>query len=316
MLVNHFGAFNKNGIFNLKPQNLKDIDVRYWISKWWMKTIFAFLMLFSVNISAYGYVLEGPHLLELMTRKMGTSKHLRVTQDVLIYYSGFSAMQAQLRETLLYEFSKKFRSDLTSGDSKRIYLEAHGQSVAVLDGRRLKASVSIYDVYKDLLLHRSRKSLYKNLLYHGVDVSVSSIGRYNDRVAYILGAQYPNENVPQVWIDKETFLPFRWLIIRKGNKAFEHQEQLEILYSDWRKTRNIQYPKIIELFQNGQRIREIHVEQVQVDPNLPEELLDIQYLTSIYPIVAGDDIEAESPMQDDLNEFRQSLDEFKKKFEQ
>jgi hypothetical protein len=141
----------------------------------------------------------------------------------------------------------------------------------------------------------------------GVNVSISSIGRFQGKLAYIIGAQYPDETVPQIWVNKETFRPFRWIIT--GNA----EDSLEVRYLEWREVDNTWYPMRIEFFRNHELSREILVQNIRVNPLLPQELFDIDRLKSMYPPIA-DSVPGQDET-DELDEVQKTIEEFKKKYE-
>lgn len=62
----------------------------------------AVLLLFFVPANAY--VLQVPHLLELMTQKHGKAESLFVSQKLVLYDESFKEGSIELKETLKYIF--------------------------------------------------------------------------------------------------------------------------------------------------------------------------------------------------------------------
>ena len=129
-----------------------------------------------------------------------------------------TALAPEQRETILFDeslryvFSEAFRSDSVSDDNQRIYVFRNGQTLTVIDGVISSGAETRFDLYKDLLLYRSREVLSERLLDLGIDISVSSLGKFEGQPAFVVGAEYPDETSPQVWIDIETFQPLRMII--------------------------------------------------------------------------------------------------------
>ncbi len=68
------------------------------------------------------YVLQGPHLLDLMIKKYGDAKRLLVSQS-LIFYDNTNQMGAvKINETLSYVFPEEFRSDILSENTQKIHV--------------------------------------------------------------------------------------------------------------------------------------------------------------------------------------------------
>jgi hypothetical protein len=217
----------------------------------------------------------------------------------------------QIDESLRYVFSEAFRADSVSDDNQRIFVFRDGQTLTVIDGVISSDAGTRFDLYKDLLLFRSREVLSERLSDLGVDISVSSLGKFEGQPAFVVGAEYPDETLPQVWIDMETFQPVR-MIIPGGSTSYS-TDFLEIRYSQWQKIGKIWYPMRIEFVQDGTTVRTIEVNGYQVDPNFSKDLFDIVRLKSEYrqPIPTPD----RAGEGDGLSEVQKTIERFKKIFE-
>jgi len=245
------------------------------------------------HTSLHAYVLPGPFLLKLMTQNLGIADRLLVTQKLVLHDDNPS-----------FKFPKTFRSDIVSENIQRIRILSDSIVFTVVDGKISDEPENSYDHYKDLILFRSREILQERLLNLGVDVKVTSLGRFQGKPAYVLGAQYPDETSPQVWLDKETFLPFRWIM---ANNATQN---LEVLYLNWKKLDQTWYPMRIEFFSNGNLVREIHVQDIKVNPSFQADLFDIQQLKSLYPQDAP--AEPKNDGKEEPDEVQKTIEEFKK----
>jgi outer membrane lipoprotein-sorting protein len=256
------------------------------------------------HASLHAYVLPGPFLLKLMTQNLGIADRLLVTQKLILHDDNPNMNTDELSETLTFKFPKTFRSDIVSENIQRIRILSNRIVFTVIDGKISDEPENAYDHYKDLMLFRSREIIEERLSDLSVDVKVSSLGRFQGKPAYILGAQYPDETAPQVWLDKNTFLPFRWII--SGNAT----QNLEVLYLDWKNLNKIWYPMRIEFYSNGNLVREIHVQDIKVNPSFKDDLFDIQKLTLLYPKNAP--IEPKNGDKEELDEVQKTIEEFKK----
>ena len=260
---------------------------------------------------SHAYVLHGYHLLELMRREMGTARSLEVIQKLTIQESVLSAEAVAVQETLSYRFPVAFRSEFVSAAGEHIQIFSNGRALTVVDRRIVSDTESDLDRYKDIFLFNTRELLKNRLSQLGVAAEVSSVGRFQGRVGYILGAQYPDETVPQLWLDKETFRPMRWLL--KPAAAGNPSEALEVRYFDWRKLSSIWYPERIEFYQGDRLLRRMQVQRTRVNLELSNRLFDLTYLKSIYPFaVAPPAAQDESGGKNDI---QRTIDRFRKLFE-
>jgi len=268
---------------------------------------FALILLAGGGPPAQGYVLPGPHVLELMAQKIEKTHSLQVFQKILIRRPGApEGRSVELVETLNFRFPDALRSDIRSDDTRRLRVRAGGVVLTVIDGDIVADDANPFDGYAEVLLFASRRSLQARLAGLGLNLDVSSFGRAGDRLAYVLGASYPDESLHQIWIDKETFLPFRWLV--PGAQAQDAQDRLEIRYLQWRQIAQTWYPMQIEFYHNDRLVRDIRVERVARKSSFPEKLFDIQQLRSAYPA-------PERGVLQELQEVHETIENFKKIYE-
>jgi hypothetical protein len=316
------------------------------------RLVFPYLVvIFVVFVTPiYAYVLQGPHVFDLMITNLGKAKSLFVSHKIIFYRSGFvddSEQQpldseskqssdaddaagglrrardhyademAEVPETmelegsLRYIFSKAFRSDARSNDSERIFIFSDGKTLTLIDGNSVSGAANRFDLYKDLLFYHSREKLVERLFQLGVDVSISSLGRFEEKIAFVIGAEYPDESVSQVWVDQDTFLPLRWII--KGVDPAGESDTLEIRYLIWWKTGKIRYPSRIEFYQDGNLVRVNQAINFEENATFSEELFDIDYLKTVFPRSPAQPIVPGEP--EEPSEVEKTIEEFRRIFE-
>jgi len=316
------------------------------------KKLLAICFLIAVSFLFLGhvqaYVLQGPHILDLMVKQLGKARSLFVSQE-LIFYRPVSQIEIdsdasveeypaiddtvielrdeekiavdenalvgeilELEEILRFVFSSNaFRSDAKSLDSERIHVVSGGRSLTIIDGNIVPAVASRFDLYKDIFLYRTRDGLVERLLELGVDVSVSSLGRFEGEIAFVLGAVYPDESVSQIWIDRETFLPTRWII--QGNGGSFESDVLEVRYLTWWKSGPSRYPSRVEFYQDGKLVRVNQIKSFREGDIFSEDLFDIEHLRSVYPLAPEQPLVPGEPGEP--SEVQKTIDEFKRVFE-
>ena len=313
------------------------------------RCILGFTIIVLLPAVVHSYVLEGAHIIQLMAEKLGQAESLFVSQRVIFYKTPLQpealtegdrdpdALDAgdrpegqqpvpyedvvpavepetiQLDESLRYVFSEAFRSDIVSESNQRVYVFNQGQTITVIDGVISNVVESRFDLYKDLLLFRSREELSERLLNLGIDVAVTSLGKFDGQLALVIGAEYPDETVPQIWIDKETFQPLRLIITSTNNPYSNSTSYLEMRYSQWQPIGKIWYPLQIEFIQDGKTVRTIEVDDYQLNPNFSEGVFDIARLKSEYrqPVITQD----QTGESEGMSEVQKTIEEFKKIFE-
>jgi len=304
--------------------------------------------LFFYVVPIQAYVLQGRHVLDLMIEKVGVSKSLFVSEKIVIYrleaaisnrnmgevdsrqlpanYEEGIISETQSLETreevseietlefegtLRYVFSKAFRSDAKSLNSERIQIAVGGRTLTIVDGHVEPAAANRFDLFKDILLYRSRETLAKRLVQLGVDVSISSLGRFEDQIAFVLGANYPDDSVNQLWVDKDTLLPLR--LILTGDDDTAGSGVVEVRYLLWWKIGQTQYPSRIEFYQDDRLVRVRQAKSFEENAIFSEDLFDIEQQRLRYPMASTPATVPESP--EEPSEIQKAIEEFKRIFE-
>lgn len=264
--------------------------------------------------SANGYVLKGPHIIDLVIRKLAGAKTLQVEQSVMVEDPAIAGKHIEIKETLRYIFPNHFRSDMLLENTHRIFVFSQGRALTVVDGAVAPDRGGRFNRYKDLFLYNSRHLLHKTLYTHGVDVGVTSLGRLEDRVVFVIGAHYPDDSVSQLWVDKERFVPLRWINVVSSENTESEPERFDFVYRNWQNVDGVWYPMQIDTFHNQAPIRQIHVTKVQANEVISGELMNIPYLETLYKR-EEEPPAADAPQGADMDDVQRTLEEFRKKFE-
>ena len=243
--------------------------------------LFVLASLIFIVSAARAYVLHPLHLLQLMTSEMGQAESLKVFQKLVVNESELPEQTIALQETIMFIFPDAFRSEITSNIAQRIHVVDRGRSATIIDAKLVAEQEGDFDRYKDLFLYNDRDLIDARLRDLDVDTSIASLGKHQGRIGYVIGAQFPDETVAQLWLDKNSFKPFRWLL-RPGIDG-DPAGALEVRYYGWRQFDEIWYPARIEFYQGESLMRTILVQNVQVNPELDGELFDVRRLRAQYP---------------------------------
>jgi hypothetical protein len=256
---------------------------------------------------ARAYVLEGPHVLDLTARAMGTLAVLQVDHKLMIYPRTPEELPVVYDETAIYVMPERFRSDIVSDRIQRTRLVFAENALTVVDGR-LSEGRDPFDQYQRLLRSRTRPQLMRTLNRMGVETAVSSLGRVEETVVFVLGARYPDESVSQLAIDKETFLPLRLLLVETETSA-----PLEIHYLNWQKLKSAWFPLQVLFYKNGRLVREIRAVNLKINPSLPAKLMDPEALKASVAASLADTPEGQK--EEAMESVQQAVEDFRKKFE-
>lgn len=257
---------------------------------------------------AGAYVLEGRHILHLMLADMKLPGSFLLRQQVIQFDPDTGAELSTVIETARFRMPGEFRSEITTDAFNRIYVASGNRSIVVTDDRITGDGNLWTDYYKDIFWHRFLESLETFLESRGVDVSVTSLGRFQGGIAFVIGDAYPSESAPQLWVTRETFRPLRWIYQAADSRA--GRAALEFRYVEWKQFGNVWFPSRIEFFQDDRMIRRILVETLEPAPPPRTDMFDVDRIRRSYATEDNGDetIEPES-------EIRRQIDDFKRIYE-
>lgn len=275
-----------------------------------ISTVLILLLMAAVPNRVDAYVLEGPHVLDLSAKAMGRIAALQVEQKLLVYPQSPETLPTVFDETAIYVMPERFRSDIASERIQRTFLVFADSSLTVIDGRTVVGE-NPFDIYQRLLRSRTRPRLIRTLNQMGVETAISSLGRLEERVVFVLGARYPDESVSQLAIDKETFLPARLLLV--DGDAEDGGRRLEIVYENWQKVQSGWFPFQVQFYVNGRLAREIRVADLRINPSIPSSLMDLESLKA--SVAENNAATPQGQKQEAVEEVQQAVEDFQKKFE-
>ncbi|NOY70611.1 MAG: outer membrane lipoprotein-sorting protein [Deltaproteobacteria bacterium] len=226
------------------------------------------------------YVLPGRLVIQLMLGNLNPPRAMVVEQNVTFFDQ--DGVATVFRERNSYMPPGRFRSESNYNSEIRIHVESSGSAITLVNGSIVESTESIafawMDRYKDLFCFRSRNGLAARLEASGMDVNISSPGRFGDMLVYILGDVYPHEAKPQLWVDKESFKPVRWIVVPK-EKSSDGLVR-EIRYLAWRSVNHAWYPGRIEFYAGESMIKTIDVLTMDVNPDIPLVRFDVESIVA------------------------------------
>jgi hypothetical protein len=227
---------------------------------------------------APAYVPPAPFLLQQMREALGQADAAVVRQVVSVLTGGKQPAGVELDETVKLEFPDCFRSDIDTPSVRRVHVVCGERSLTAVNGRIAAEPEDRYDRYKDIFLDQSGAAPGSRLATLGVDLAVTSPGRWEGRPVYVVGARYPDMSVTQIWLDKETFRPLRWVI--PPTAGTREAGVLDIRYNRWRRVAALWYPEDIHFYVDSRPVRRIRVAGIDIVSGFEAALFDIDLLTA------------------------------------
>jgi hypothetical protein len=259
-------------------------------------------------LPVHAHILEGKHILYLMLEKMSLPGSSLLHRQVTHYDPDTGEVVAEGRETLRFRMPEQFRSEMEADGLSRIYAASGDRSVIVINNRVIAETDLWTDYCKNIFWYRSLDRLEYFLESVDMDVSVSSLGRFQGQIAFVIGDVYPSESSPQLWVTRETFRPLRWLF--QAEDPASGSPALEFRFGEWKQYSGIGFPSRIEFFVDQRLIRSVSVDTATTSPTLTPELFDIDHIQRQFESdgndAAGDEPDAE---------IQRRIDDFKRIYE-
>ncbi len=258
---------------------------------------------------AAAYVPPAAHLLERMHQALGHAEAATVWQRVAILTGGETPGETVLTETLRFWPPRRLRSDIEGQGVRHLRVVSGERCLTAIDGRIVPDVESRYDAYKNLFLQESAGALEAQLTSLGVNLRVTSPGRLDGLPVFVVGAQYPDLTLPQLWLDRETLRPVRQ-ILPPGARA-RGAGVLDVRYARWRRVDTFWYPGEVSFHLDGRPVRRIRLEGAGVAAGFEAALFDIGGLTS--SLEAAPEMAPRPPSP--ATEVRAAIEDFRRLYE-
>lgn len=234
--------------------------------------------------SAFAYVLSSAQIMEQYLDIVGRVETLEARQKLVFFDPRIQEGTVEFDETALYSFPSRYRSDIVATTTSKTMISTFDKSLVLLDGAVAADHESGFDYYKDVLLYRNRLMLSTRLRHLGIDLGATRLTRFQGRIVYAIGKKSEfGEPVPGLWVDKETFLPIRLLMLT-GSQDGEHHV-LEVLFLDWKKYIKTLFPSRIEFYRDQTLAREVKVEKIMTDVPIDESLFDVEAVRREHTVI-------------------------------
>ena len=259
-------------------------------------------------ISANAYVMPAKQMTEEMAKNLGATETLSAVHSFIMHNLEYNDGQPlELKETVIYKFPNALHSEILMNDKQKLHVVSSKGVLTIIDNIVSDEPHTTFDLYKYLLLERDKSMINRRLSVSGINVNVSSYGKFEKKAVYVIGAKYPDLSVPQLWLEINTFRPCRWIVTPGG-----YGQSLEIVYRDWKEiSKEVWYPQKIEYIQDTNVLVEIKLKSLKIDPEITKDLFDVTYYRQMYPAKTGYD----SPYEADMDEVKKTIRDFQRTFE-
>jgi len=218
--------------------------------------------------TAEAFIPKPAHLVYMVCEKLRQPAGLEVYQTRKnLDFNAVENPVVNIEEKLLFLFPDRLRTEIVSGPYKGLSLESGTEFLRVLDGRIVSHEKNPVDRYTDILLYRNYENMLSCLAGAGIDIASVSLHRYHGKICYVLGISSGNDEGPGLWIEKDSFLPVRYVI-------YKNRRKFEIFYDHWQDTGRIQYPAKISIFSDDRLFSVINAVKINLKSGFSSSLFD------------------------------------------
>ena len=246
-----------------------------------LNLLFPAAILFLMAVPTAAYVLEGPHILNLMVKKIAGKAAVAASAKVTLVNPAPEGSPVSFYQQVEIRVPGMTRVAIQAPQRKLVRINSGADTLTVVNDQIIPSTVSIYDRYLMLFAFQTRKALQEWLMQQGVDVAVSSIGRYEDRLVYVVGAKYPDLTVSQIWVDKETFLPIRWVAAEPQKDGATRT--MDAVYGNWQRVDKAWFPMTVSFNAEDVPRRVVTMTDVDMHPDLNAAAFDVAQIRAVLP---------------------------------
>ena len=278
-----------------------------------MKTRF-FSTLFMLSFilltgSGEAFVPQAPHLIYLVVDKIKQPVGIEIVQTKkILNFKDTPNGYLELEERLIYAYPNQLRSEIISEPLTSFSVESDFRFIKVKNRVIVSHEKPLVDLYTDILFYRDHESLLKQISLAGIDTEKVSFQRYEDTICYVIGSLEKAIPHSSLWIEKESFLPVKYVVEKNGLKV-------EFLYLNWQRYSKTWYPMQVSIFLDHQLFATVDVQRFDLKSGLSPSLFAIDHIEQSYPKNNPDPADSLDENSKQVDELGKRLEDFKKLYE-
>lgn len=248
-----------------------------------MKTIsttlsLIFVILFLPVSLTYAYIPPAVTLLRMSSQANQQFKDFLLESQSIIYDQVYVQGHKRLSETIYLRLPNMIRCEMRFSDSTKIFISRGEERFVLVDDQVKAAGIPIEKKLLPLLyLYHPLNFLADELKKLGLDLSINSLGRFEGEIVYIIGSKDGYMDRPQLWLEKDTLRPLRFINIandREGGVS----GQVDVRFIKYKFFRNnVWFPSMILVFKSNVLNREYIFTDVVVNYDLEDELFNVDF---------------------------------------
>jgi outer membrane lipoprotein-sorting protein len=213
----------------------------------------------GVAASASAYVPPASFILDKMAARLASVRGVSATWAGSLYGEAGVGSARATSGRLHLAAPDRFRLEMRVDETTRVESWS-GSSKTVRSGETARTEVaSGPHPLPSLFLGGSPRATLRE---KGVDLGVVHLGRLGSSICWVIGATAEDPTRPQLWVDKETFLPLRWVELEGQG---ETRRRVEWRFEDYDPVESARaFPQTLERWVDGRRVLRMVLQTLDV----------------------------------------------------
>ncbi len=200
-------------------------------------------------------------------RERGTTS-LRVEATTTTWAPGGTAVVEGGAERSWLTTSGRVRRELETDKGRTTEVRADGRLLTQSTGQADKTTKTGLDVLAEIMTvsssteeGKAAQRLIAALKSAGINTEVTAYGRFDGRVAYLVGSKPWETDKPQLWLDKDLLVPLRFVTFQKEGAG---TIKVDMRFSGWGSpVGGSWYPQTIEIWRGDTLVRRTVTEDIE-----------------------------------------------------
>lgn len=196
------------------------------------------------------------------------TKTLKVDAETQLFDAAGSARGPAFVERLMFQAAASMRRESDLADGTRVEVRVDDKQLVKQPGQPDKSSKAAADLLFDFVNaappldpDRAVERVLKDMKALGVSPEVVSFARFDGRIAYLIGSKPWEKDKPQLWLDKDTLLVTRVLMVQKVEGGA--LQRTDVRYLGWGSPiGGVWFPASVEVWVDDKLVRRTLVENV------------------------------------------------------
>jgi outer membrane lipoprotein-sorting protein len=215
------------------------------------------------------------------------TRTMRIDLETQAYESDGRPLGAPVVERLLFQSPGSSRREIELPEGLRVEVRDGDKYVTKIPGQPDKASKAPIDLLHDQVTTyppmddtRATERLLKDMRALNINPEVVSFARFDGRVAYLIGSKPWEENKAQLWLDKDTLLILRVVMVAPtaaGAKPDDKPRKTDVRYLGWGSAVGGNwFPQTIEVWDGDRLVRRSITKNVERNVSFDATLFQIR----------------------------------------